>query len=66
MDRQKQRAIVYALLAALFYAVNIPLSKLLLQHIGPTMLAALLYVGAGTGIGLFRCSTGGTGCNQRR
>ena len=52
MNRQKQRAIVYALLAALFYAVNIPLSKLLLQHIGPTMMAALLYVGAGTGIGL--------------
>lgn len=52
MDRKKQRAILYALLAAVFYAVNVPLSKLLLQHIGPTTMAALLYLGAGAGIGL--------------
>lgn len=52
MDRKKQRAILYALLAAIFYAVNVPLSKLLLQRIGPTTMAALLYLGAGVGIGL--------------
>ncbi len=41
-----------ALLAAAFYAVNVPFSKLLLRHVGPTAMAALLYLGAGTGIGL--------------
>ena len=45
-------AILYALLAAAFYAVNIPLSKLLLEDIGPTMMAAFLYLGAGTGVGV--------------
>lgn len=45
------RAIAWALLAAVFYAVNMPFSKLLLEHVGPTMMAALLYLGAGVGIG---------------
>ena len=35
-----------------FYAVNVPLSKLLLNHVGPTTMAALLYLGAGIGVGL--------------
>ena len=52
MDQKKQRAILYAFLAAVFYAVNVPLSKLLLRRIGPTTMAALLYLGAGVGIGL--------------
>ena len=52
MDKQKQRAIVYALLAAIFYAVNVPASKILLQRVGPTTMAALLYLGAGVGIGV--------------
>lgn len=45
-------AIIYALAAALFYAVNVPCSKLLLTHIAPTFMAAFLYLGAGTGVGL--------------
>ena len=45
--------IILALLAAIFYALNIPLSKLLLEGISPTMLAGLLYLGAGIGIGVF-------------
>ena len=48
----KTKAIVYALLAAVFYAVNVPASKLLLQRVGPTTMAALLYLGAGIGIGI--------------
>ena len=48
----KAKAILFAILAAAFYAVNLPLSKLLLQHLGPTTMAALLYLGAGIGIGL--------------
>lgn len=45
-----RRATLYAVLAALLYAANLPFSKLLLQHIGPLMLAALLYLGAGLGM----------------
>ncbi len=39
-----------AILAAVLYAINIPLSKLLLQFVQPTMMAAFLYLGAGTGL----------------
>ena len=46
------KAILCAILAALFHAVNIPLSKLLLDSVGPTTMAALLYLGAGTGVGI--------------
>ena len=49
---RKTRAIIYALLAAAFYAVNVPFSKLLLARVGPTTMAALLYLGAGIGIGV--------------
>lgn len=51
MTREK-KAILYALLAAAFYAVNVPFSKLLLERVGPTSMAALLYLGAGIGVGL--------------
>lgn len=60
MDRKKSGAILYAFLAAAFYAINMPLSKLLLQKIEPTFMAALLYLGAGIGISiifLFRKQT---------
>ena len=46
------RSILFAILAAVFYAINIPLSKLLLRHVGETTMAALLYLGAGVGIGI--------------
>ena len=52
MDSKKSGAILYALLAAAFYAINMPLSKLLLQKIEPTFMAALLYLGAGIGISI--------------
>ena len=48
----KPRAIIFAILAAAFYAINVPLSKVLLSHIGETTMAALLYLGAGVGIGI--------------
>lgn len=44
--------ISFALLAATFYAFNIPLSKLLMNEIPPTLMAGLLYSGAGMGIGM--------------
>ena len=48
----KTKAIIYALLAAIFYAINVPVSKLLLVHVEPTMMASLLYLGAGIGMSL--------------
>ena len=49
---RKAKAIFYALIAAVFYAVNVPLSKLLMNNIAPTFMAALLYLGAGLGMAL--------------
>lgn len=48
--KTKNIATVYAVLAAALYAINVPLSKLLLNHIKPTMMAAFLYLGAGIGL----------------
>lgn len=50
--KNKLSAIGYALAAAAFYALNVPCSKLLLDRIPPTFMAALLYLGAGLGVGL--------------
>ena len=53
MAKEKRMiAIGYAILAAVFYAVNVPVSKVLLREVGPTTMAALLYLGAGVGIGM--------------
>lgn len=48
--KPKNLATIYALLAAALYAVNIPLSKLILQYAAPTITAAFLYLGAGLGL----------------
>lgn len=61
MKTKQSTAILWAILAAALYAFSTPLSKLLLNEIPPTMMAALLYLGAGIGmfiIGLFRYKTG--------
>jgi membrane protein len=52
MEQNKSKAIMFAFLAAVFYAINVPISKVLLQHVGPTTMAVLLYLGAGIGIGI--------------
>ena len=44
--------ILCAFLAALFYALNTPVSKLLLEDVPPTLMAAFLYLGAGLGVGI--------------
>ena len=46
-------ATFFAILAAALYAVNIPLSKVLLGFVQPTMMAAFLYLGAGAGLYLY-------------
>ncbi len=48
---KKRTAIFLALLAAALYAINVPFSKLLMVGVSPTMLAGLLYIGAGVGMG---------------
>ncbi|MEH7247447.1 DMT family transporter [Neobacillus niacini] len=61
MKKKKNTAILWAVLAAALYAISAPFSKILLNEIPPTMMAALLYLGAGIGmsiIGLFRYKTG--------
>lgn len=45
-----KKAIFYAVLAAALYAINAPISKLLLIRIPSTMMAGLLYLGAGIGM----------------
>lgn len=45
-----KKAIFYAVLAAALYAINAPVSKLLLTEIPSTMMAGLLYLGAGIGM----------------
>ncbi len=46
----KKLSSTYALLAAACYGVSVPVSKLLLGHISPAFMAALLYLGAGFGM----------------
>ncbi len=41
-----------AILAASLYAINSPLSKLLLDYVPSTLMAGLLYLGAGMGMGV--------------
>ena len=54
----KNRATLCAIGAAALYAINIPLSKLLLSRVQPTMMAAYLYLGAGLGLFLWGRFTG--------
>ena len=51
--KTRNLATCFAILAAALYAINIPLSKLLLTKVQPTMMAALLYLGAGLGLFLW-------------
>lgn len=48
--KAKHTATLFAILAAALYAINIPVSKLLLTKVEPTMMAAFLYLGAGLGL----------------
>ena len=50
MNPTSKRASIYAILAAILYAISSPISKILLDSLSPTMMAALLYLGAGLGM----------------
>ena len=55
MKAKEKTAILMAILAAALYALNSPISKLLLQNVSSTMMAGLLYLGAGIGLVIVRC-----------
>lgn len=52
--KTRNLATIYAIAAAVLYAINVPFSKMLLTYVEPTMMAAFLYLGAG--LGMFACS----------
>lgn len=51
MNKNKS-GILLAILAAALYAISTPVSKVLLEFIPSTLLAGLLYLGAGVGMGI--------------
>ena len=51
MQSGHDRGIGYALLAALLFGVSAPIAKLLLRNESPQLLAGLLYLGSGVGLG---------------
>ena len=64
--KMKNIATFYAVLAAALYAMNVPVSKVLLNHVEPTMMAAFLYLGAGIGLFLYGMFEKATGKDAKR
>jgi drug/metabolite transporter (DMT)-like permease len=54
MTRGIDHGVVAALAAAALFGASTPLAKLLLTHVSPWLLAALLYLGSGIGLWLVR------------
>lgn len=48
--KKQKQAVFFAILAAALYAINAPISKLLLNNVSSAMMAAFLYLGAGMGV----------------
>lgn len=46
------KGVFLAILAAALYAINLPLSKILLDYMPSTLMAGFLYIGAGIGMGI--------------
>ena len=51
--KEKNKATLFAILAAALYAINVPLSKIILNYVEPTMMASFLYLGAGLGLFIY-------------
>ena len=67
MKKTVGSGIFLAILAAALYAVNSPFSKILLDYMPPTLMAGVLYLGAGAGmlvIALIRRARGERGSEQ--
>ncbi|AGF55711.1 drug/metabolite transporter (DMT)-like permease [Clostridium saccharoperbutylacetonicum] len=52
MKSKHNIAIFWAILSAVLYAISLPVSQILLKKIPPTIMGALLYLGAGFGISI--------------
>ena len=52
-DAAMMRGIVYALVAALLFGASTPLAKVVLRDVPPVMMAGLLYLGSGLGLGIY-------------
>lgn len=55
-----------AILAAMLFGVSTPLAKLLVHDLSPWMLAGLLYLGSGIGLGVVRLARGLVASRKRR
>jgi len=64
--KTKNIATIYALLAAALYAINVPLSKVLLNDVEPTMMASFLYLGAGLGLFIYGFIKNKLGHNDKK
>ena len=64
--KTKKIATIFAILAAALYAINIPLSKLLLKDVPATMMAAFLYLGAGMGMAIYSLLNKAIGREQKK
>jgi hypothetical protein len=58
MARERTRPLL-ALDAALLFGLSAPAAKLLIAVTDPWLLAGLLYLGSGTGLGFYRLAGGG-------
>ena len=68
MKKNTNAGIFLSILAAALYALNSPLSKILLDFMQPTLMAGFLYLGAGIGMGavaLIRKMKGNNGSEER-
>jgi drug/metabolite transporter (DMT)-like permease len=61
IDFSIQRHAVLALAAAALFGASTPAAKLLLEQVSPVVLAGLLYLGSGIGLGLLRLVQAGGG-----
>lgn len=53
-DFERWRGIGFALVAALLFGASTPVAKSLLPQVAPVLMAGLLYLGSGLGLGVYR------------
>lgn len=63
---KKNTATIYAVLAATLYAINVPLSKILLNFVEPAMMSSFLYLGAGLGLFIYSFMEMKSGKNKEK
>lgn len=64
--KTKNSATLFAVLAAALYAINVPISKILLEYVDATMMAGLLYLGAGVGMLIYELVSKSLGKDNKK